>query len=115
MKKTIINKIKKLLIEEREELASKQDEIIDIDSAGDEIDIIQAKILANTEAQISAREKVRIKSIDLALKRISDNEFGNCEDCDEEISEKRLMFNPSFTKCIGCAEQDEAREKSRRF
>lgn len=115
MKKRAINKIKKCLLTEKEYLIIKQAEIVDIDSSGDEVDNIQAKILANTQAQISAREKTRLKNIEIALNKIEEGNFGNCEECSEEIAEKRLLFNPSFSKCISCAEKEEAEEKGKRF
>jgi DnaK suppressor protein len=43
--------------------------------------------------------------IDNALKKIADGSFGNCEECGEEIAEKRLLINPGFITCIGCAEK----------
>lgn len=38
-----------------------------------------------------------------ALVRIEEGEFGYCEDCGEDIAQKRLELNPAATKCISCA------------
>lgn len=104
MKKMLINKIKDMLETEKNELVSKRNEL-DVDFEGDDTDIIQAKIIALTNAQLVARDKAKIVKIDNALKKIEEGKFGNCEECGEEIAEKRLMFNPGFTTCIVCAEK----------
>ena len=114
MKKTFITKIKKILLEEKEIISSKQLEPIDIDISGDEVDEIQGKILANIQAQLSSRDKVKLKSIDIALEKIEEGTFGTCEECGEIIAEKRLTINPMFAICINCAEQIEAEEKRNR-
>jgi DnaK suppressor protein len=108
MKKTQINNIKKSLIEEKKDILQRTainaaNDAIDL--SGDDTDVIQAKIIALTAAQLAARDKERIMRIDNALKKIVDGSFGNCEECGEEIAEKRLLINPVFITCIGCAEK----------
>lgn len=112
--KNFINKIQKVLIAEKENILAKQLEPIDIDISGDEVDEIQGKILANVQAQLSSRDKLKLKSIDIALEKINEGVFGFCEECGEKIAEKRLNINPMFINCIGCAEQLEAEEKQNR-
>jgi len=114
VKKTFIAKVKKTLLEEKEIISSKQLVPIDIDISGDEVDEIQGKILANIQAQLSSRDKTKLKSIDIALNKIEEGTFGVCEECDEMIAEKRLAINPMFAICINCAEQIEAEEKKHR-
>ena len=114
MKKTFIAKVKKLLLEEKEIISSKQLVPIDIDISGDEVDEIQGKILANIQLQLSSRDRAKLKSIDIALEKIEEGTFGSCEECEEMIAEKRLEINPMFAICISCAEQIEAEEKRHR-
>jgi len=48
-----------------------------------------------------------------ALDRIEDGTYGICEECGEEISEKRLMARPVTTLCVDCKtsqEEDERRQ-----
>ena len=40
--------------------------------------------------------------IENTLKRIKLGTFGICISCGEEISEKRLLIDPTVLKCIGC-------------
>lgn len=115
MRKLFLNKIRKMLEEQREEILSKvkRNAQIDIDLDGDETDEIQGKIIALANAQLVARDKENIARIENAFKKILDGSFGHCEECDDEISEKRLLVNPGFTTCISCAEQLELLNKKR--
>jgi DnaK suppressor protein len=42
-----------------------------------------------------------------ALEKMDNNEYGLCDDCGDEIPEKRLSINPYFLTCVGCAEERE--------
>lgn len=61
-------------------------------------------------AQENERRRInKLTLIDDALKRISNNDFGICISCDEEIVIKRLEFDPTATLCIECANLNENR------
>lgn len=112
MKKSFIDKVKINLLAQKKALETKF-YYSDIDTDGDETDEIQAKILANVAKQLSNRDREKLVQIDRALAKIEQNEFGLCEDCEEEIAEKRLEINPYFATCISCAEQKEIDRKRR--
>lgn len=114
MNKSFIKNIKQKLLQLKETISVKQLELLDIDNSGDEVDQIQAKILANIQTQLSSRDKTKLKAIDIVLNKIDEGSFGHCDECGEEISAKRLLINPLFTKCIGCAEELEALERKNR-
>lgn len=63
--------------------------------------------------RIKERESRLISKIQDALDRIESGEFGICEECGEEISEKRIMARPVTTLCISCKTKQEAMEKAR--
>lgn len=113
MKKSLIKKMKSLLQSQKNELIQKSYKDLDIDTDGDDTDKIQGDILALVNNQLSFRDRQKINQIDLALKKISENRFGICEECEEDISEKRLLVNPSFYICIVCAEKREISNKKR--
>ena len=48
--------------------------------------------------------------IDEALERLSTEDFGVCQDCGEDISEKRLKAVPWARFCLGCQEKIENEE-----
>jgi DnaK suppressor protein len=117
MKKIFLKKMKNRLIKERNDIISKMtsDLVLDnqIDIDGDEADEVQANLIIYMNNQFYSRNKTSIDKIDQALNKIDKDEYGYCEECGEEILEKRLEFNPYFTECIICAEQKEKRAKNK--
>jgi DnaK suppressor protein len=58
---------------------------------------------------LSDRERAKIKEIDDALARLSDQSYGVCESCGLEIGEERLEALPFTRVCRDC-QQDRERE-----
>jgi DnaK suppressor protein len=108
-KETLIT-IKNNLILEKTKLLklslNKNDEEIDVD--GDEMDEIQGALLIDINNQINIRNNKKLDLIVEALRKIENKSYGFCEDCGEEISEKRLLINPYFQTCVDCAEDRES-------
>jgi DnaK suppressor protein len=105
MKKSFIKQIKLMLQKQQSDITHKcKMHNQEIDTFGDDIDKIQAVILATAAASLAARDKQNLAKIEAALERIEDGTFGECQECSEDISEKRLTINPCFITCIGCAE-----------
>lgn len=113
MKRTHLDKIKKILLAERDTLLSKN-YAVEIDIDGDETDEIQGNIIASVNQQLSSRDSNKLARVQNALKKIEDKTFGLCEECGEDIAEKRLEANPHFATCISCAEQQEIENKQRK-
>lgn len=112
MRKTFVSKIKDMLETEKKEIEIRAaNKNLDIDTHGDETDAIQAKILAMTSQQLLVRDKNKLVKIENALRKISEGNFGSCEECEEEIAEKRLLANPGSITCISCAEALEMLKK----
>ena len=65
----------------------------------------------NFELRIRDRERKLIGKIKEALERIDDGSFGICDECGEDISEKRLKARPVTTLCIDCKKRQEKDEK----
>ncbi|UCF30417.1 MAG: RNA polymerase-binding protein DksA [bacterium] len=61
--------------------------------------------------RIRDRERKLISKIDKALERIEDGTFGICDECGEDIEEKRLEARPVATLCIHCKTIQEEEEK----
>ncbi len=64
------------------------------------IDALQGQQIALAQDRNRAAE---VHQIEGALQRIADGSYGYCIKCDEEISQKRLRFNPAAPTCIACA------------
>jgi DnaK suppressor protein len=64
------------------------------------MDAMQAQAM---QLETGRRREQELVRIDSALKRIETGGFGYCAICDEKIEEKRLLHDPTFPTCIGCA------------
>lgn len=107
MKIKELNDLKSIIIEQKNEIiksVSLNSTMASIDIDGDDVDQIQGNMLCELQNQINLRSANKLKQLDSALKRIEDNCYGDCEDCDEEIPYKRLLFNPCVMTCVSCAE-----------
>ena len=82
------------------------------DDLPDEMDLASSEYLQSFTFRLRGREKTFLKKIDHALAKIETNTFGICENCEEEISLKRIEARPETTLCIRCKEDQEKREKA---
>jgi len=65
----------------------------------------------NYELRIRDRERRLILKMKEAIQRIDNGTFGICDECREEISEKRLIARPVTTQCIVCKTKQEKIER----
>jgi DnaK suppressor protein len=65
---------------------------------------VQAMALAQQRRRQSEQT-----SIDAALRRIDEGEYGYCLTCGDDIAEARILNAPAVTQCIGCARDGSAR------
>ena len=108
-----LEKIKDILLAQKKEILSHiLDHDIDVD--GDDIDLIQGNILLGIQKQLNIRNNLKIKKIDKAIKQVEDKTYGVCEDCGDQIPQKRLLINPYTTICVDCAEERELQEKNKK-
>lgn len=114
LNKKTLQSIKKSLLLERDNLLNKSSESMDIDQDGDETDEIQANILIQMNNHLNMLNEAKLYKINSALSRIEDKTYGLCQECGEEISEKRLLTNPHSLECVFCAEDREKEEKQRK-
>ena len=98
-------------------LTAKRDELTDLlaqtlaDGAPVELDQTQQGRLSRMDAmqqQAMAEETRRrrqreVQSIDAALRRVDEGEYGYCINCGEPIEERRLSLDPATPFCIGHA------------
>ena len=117
MNKATLKKFKTLLTDKRDEILKKakqtleQDMALDTDDLPDEMDLASSEYLQSFTFRLRGREKSFLDKIQKALVKIEDGSFGKCEECDEEISAKRLEARPETTLCIRCKEDQERVEK----
>lgn len=105
-RKHFLKTAKTILLSQKEALLGQKPDVI-VDAEGDEVDQIQAGILLSVDKQLGKRNAEKLRAIETALTRIQNKTYGLCLDCGEQIPEKRLLINPVFQVCIGCAEERE--------
>ena len=66
------------------------------------MEAIQSQSVSKTNLDNSLRELAQLKVI---LTKINDPDYGRCQECDEFISQKRLMLFPYIAKCLRCIEK----------
>lgn len=109
-----LQQMKNLLLSQQSLLTNEHKQPHDVDADGDEVDEIQALMIIGVQNKLSNRNNYKLNQINDALKKIDLKTYGLCEDCGEEIPEKRLLANPHFLTCVGCAEDREKEEKQKR-
>jgi DnaK suppressor protein len=104
LRKSLLRKKESILKEAKEEIAkyiSGENKQI-VDTANDDGDWAQVDISEDLSLQRLSAHRKLMHNIDEALRKISEGTYGTCEDCGEEISEKRLMVLPTATLCVDC-------------
>lgn len=93
-----------LLALEAEVKSASQTVVLDQTSVGrvSRMDAMQGQAMAIETAQ---RRTLRLTQIKTALKRLSEDDYGFCIDCDDIINPKRLEFDPAASRCIACADK----------
>jgi len=67
----------------------------------------------NFTLRVKDRERKLVAKIKEAIEKIEDGTYGECEECGEPISEKRLEARPVTSSCIECKTEEEETEKQR--
>lgn len=107
MSKTKLNDIKEKLLTERELLIQKlkgNDLSIDDSETPDPVDLAVRNYSKNVQLAVSENESRQLTLIDEALRRIDDDEYGLCQNCEKEINQKRLAAIPWARYCLDCQE-----------
>ena len=63
------------------------------------MDALQSQAMAQAQQR---RRDVLKGSVQTALQRLKEEEFGYCLECGDEIEEARLLANPAVIKCMPC-------------
>ncbi len=118
MEQERINYFKKLLEQERQEVLTAAIETINELNATEEnlpdiTDMASAETDRSFQLRIRDRERKLLNKIDKALLRIKEGTYGICEDCGDDIEEKRLQARPVTTLCIKCKAKQETEEKAK--
>ena len=116
MKKKDLDHLKKLLIQQLMELLGRSDCSPDglketDDNLADLLDRASQVSEREFSHHLCSREKLHMRRIERSLQDIEDGVYGRCEQCDEEISLKRLNARPIARFCINCKTRLEKMER----
>jgi DnaK suppressor protein len=117
VRKRDLEKFKKILTEQRDQLAGNAkralngDIHLDPDDFPDEMDSASSEINLSFTGRLRERERHLLGKIDQALAKIEANEYGLCENCGEEVGLKRLEARPVAELCIDCKSERERLER----
>jgi DnaK suppressor protein len=117
VRKRDLEKFKKILTVQRDQLAGNAkraltgDVHLDPDDFPDEMDSASSEINLSFTGRLRERERHLLGKIEQALAKIESNEYGLCENCGEEIGLKRLEARPVAELCIDCKSEQERLER----
>jgi DnaK suppressor protein len=117
LNKRELQKFKKLLLAQREELvgnarrALSGDIHVDPDDFPDEMDTASSEVNLQFTGRLREREQGLLSKIDAALEKIEDGVYGECSSCGEDIGVKRLQARPVAELCIECKSEQEKLER----
>lgn len=117
MKKRDLQKFKKLLVAQREEIlgnarrALSGDIHVDPDDFPDEMDTASSEVNLQFTGRLREREQGLLSKIDSALEKIEEGSYGECVSCGEEIGVARLKARPVAELCIECKSEQEKLER----
>ena len=117
MKKKDLDTFKQLLLEEKRKIVRHLEDLSESaeseleQNTGDSVDIAALEINQAALQKIGKRESYLAKKIDLALEKIENGTYGECESCGEEIGVPRLMARPVAQLCIDCKTEQESNER----
>lgn len=80
----------------------------------DAIDLAVTESNRDFSLRMADRDRRLMGKIRHALRRIENGEYGACEVCGSEITNKRLLARPVATQCIDCKTEAEQLESRRR-
>lgn len=101
--KALLTKIKEDTLREISKSVRKGTEAVAaIEPGGDIYDQASSERDRELGLLLGDREREKVHSIDEALLRISDGDYGICEECDEDIPLGRLKAMPFTRHCVKC-------------
>jgi DnaK suppressor protein len=78
----------------------------------DELDVAISESNRELSLRFADRERRMLKKIQHSLERISEGEYGECEECGVAIGIRRLRFRPVACLCIDCKTEQEQLERN---
>lgn len=115
--KIILEKMKEdILIEIEKSVKNGTDAVATNEPGGDIYDQASSERDRELGLLLGDREREKLHSVDEALLRIDENEYGICEECDEDIPLGRLKAMPFTRHCVKCkSDLEKLQAQTKRF
>lgn len=84
--------------------------VLHAQNGGDEVDQISNMKEQSLHTRLDQRNLLFLKKVEEAKQKIEEGTYGICEECECDISQKRLMARPTAVFCIDCQEEKERNE-----
>ena len=107
MTKAQLKAIKEKLTAERNTIIEKlsgNDLSVDESETPDPVDLAVRNYSKNVMLAVSENESKQLVLINDALERLEDDEYGPCQNCEEDVNPKRLNAIPWARYCLNCQE-----------
>lgn len=110
-----LDKVRKLLIEQKRAILQKigkkreQSE----NHGGDFMDIATDNLEHELNYIFEEREREKLQNIENALIRMKEGNYGECEECGDDIEIERLLALPFTRLCLDCKSKQERQKKLR--
>ena len=109
MTKTQLKQIRSHLMQGLNSVAGQASiEVPAVENCPDDTDFATQLAQHGLNVAMQRRRVARIRELEVALKRLSETDYGVCEECGDNIGVARLKANPSARLCVQC--QSEAEE-----
>ncbi|MEO7674068.1 MAG: TraR/DksA family transcriptional regulator [Pyrinomonadaceae bacterium] len=102
-----LKEVKQRLLDERMLLIEKlkgNDLSVDDSETPDPVDLAVRNYSKNVMLAVSENESRQLTLVDEALLRVEDEEYGICQNCEKDITAKRLAALPWARYCLSCQE-----------
>lgn len=83
---------------------------VNADDKMDEVDQASTEYERAQMLRFRNRDLFYVRKLEKALKKISDEDYGVCEECGEGIKFERLLARPTAELCISCKDEAEREE-----
>src|SRR6266568_8501573 len=106
MTRTEVDRFRAILTAKVAELGrfTRHREGITVDRSADQLEEIQTASQRALAVSNLDREFYQLRNARAALRRIQEGSFGTCQECDDDIAQKRLAAVPWAQFCIRCQE-----------
>lgn len=106
MTKNELNRFRAILTAKVAELEhfARHREGITVERNADQLDEIQAASERTLAVCHLDRESNQLRNVRAAIRRIQEDNFGTCQECEQEIHPKRLAAVPWASLCLQCQE-----------